>query len=76
MRSEMQEILVHIPPFDPGAQDDADEKIRDELREGNGGDREGMDVSNLEASSSTAGPPAVAGHRITRSKFLVTSTAW
>jgi len=30
-------ILAHIPPFNPGAHDDADEQIPTELREGNGG---------------------------------------
>ena len=56
---------MHIPPFNPGAHDVADEHILNELREENGGDREGMDVSNLEASSPSEAP-AVAGHRITR----------
>jgi hypothetical protein len=41
--------------------------------EENGGDREGMAVSNLEASSFSQAH-AVAGYRITRSKFLVTIT--
>ena len=44
----------------------ADEQLLNELKKGNAGDREGMDVSDHEASSSSEAP-AVAGHR-TRSK--------
>jgi hypothetical protein len=47
--------------------ENVDEQLLDKLRKGNGGDREVMDVSNHEASSSSEAP-AVAGHRITRSK--------